>query len=345
MQTLTLIAFYLVLAFSPTGSPVCDSIEENGKTAVREEPTPSLNTTAAEIYYFHPDHLGSSAWVTDTLGHAVQHLGYMPWGEKYISQKTGNFSTIYTFSGKERDDETGYSYFGQRFYDSELSFWLSVDPLRIKYPSFTPFNYCANNPIKLVDPNGEEVNPIFSTTGELLGTDNKGWKGTAIVMKEEDYYDNMSHDEACKVGIFLDKYGEGISISDETWNEVEKQGGERMKPYVKNKSNETIYYKPEGIDRKTGEVCNPGYDENGSYKIGPHKDLYARVDGIKTSRIPDNKVYKVPSYLRVVVNEQGVPDIKYFPLESIIKFTGIGGVINCPDAGWEKLSKSKPVVH
>ena len=37
MQTLTLIAFYLVLAFSPTGSPVCDSIKESGKTAVREE--------------------------------------------------------------------------------------------------------------------------------------------------------------------------------------------------------------------------------------------------------------------------------------------------------------------
>jgi len=56
------------LALPPMGSPVCDSIKESGKTAVREEPTPSLNTTAAEIYYFHPDHLGSSAWVTDTLG-------------------------------------------------------------------------------------------------------------------------------------------------------------------------------------------------------------------------------------------------------------------------------------
>ena len=157
MQTLTLIAFYLALALPPMGSPVCDSIKESGKTAVREEPSPSLNTTAAEIYYFHPDHLGSSAWVTDTLGVAVQHLAYLPWGEPYVTQKTGNFNPTYTFSGKERDEETGYSYFGQRFYDSQLSLWISVDPMRGKYPSLSPFVYCANNPIRLVDPNGMEI--------------------------------------------------------------------------------------------------------------------------------------------------------------------------------------------
>lgn len=115
---------------------------------------PILNTTEKEIYYYHTDHLGSSAWITDSLGVAVQHLAYLPWGEPFVTQKTGNFNPTYTFSGKERDEETGYSYFGQRFYDSELSVWLSVDPMRQKYPQFTPFNYCENNPIKIIDPNG-----------------------------------------------------------------------------------------------------------------------------------------------------------------------------------------------
>ena len=61
----------------------------------------------------------------------------------------------HTFSAKEKDTETGLSYFGSRYYSSDLSIWLSVDPMSDKYPSLSPYVYCANNPIKLVDPNGE----------------------------------------------------------------------------------------------------------------------------------------------------------------------------------------------
>ena len=62
-----------------------------------------------------------------------------------------------SFSGKEKDSETGYHYFGARYYNSDLSLWLSVDPMADKYPSLSPYNYCAWNPMKLVDPNGKEV--------------------------------------------------------------------------------------------------------------------------------------------------------------------------------------------
>ena len=63
----------------------------------------------------------------------------------------------HTFSARERDAETGLSYFGARYYSSDLSIWLSVDPMSGKYPSLSPYVYCADNPVKLVDPNGEEV--------------------------------------------------------------------------------------------------------------------------------------------------------------------------------------------
>ena len=62
---------------------------------------------------------------------------------------------IHTFSAKEKDSETSLSYFGSRYYSSDLSVWLSVDPMSDKYPSLSPYVYCANNPIKLVDPTGE----------------------------------------------------------------------------------------------------------------------------------------------------------------------------------------------
>ena len=47
-----------------------------------------------------------------------------------------------SFTGKERDSETGFSYFGARYYDSDLmTGWLSVDPMADKYPSLSPYAY------------------------------------------------------------------------------------------------------------------------------------------------------------------------------------------------------------
>ena len=126
-----------------------------------------------ECYWYHPDHLGSSSWITEKGGHAVQHLHYLPWGEDFVNQKTTDWSAPYTFSAKERDPETGLSYFGSRYYSSDLSIWLSVDPMSDKYASLSPYVYCADNPVKLVDPNGEEIGDYFSMSGRYLGTDGK----------------------------------------------------------------------------------------------------------------------------------------------------------------------------
>ncbi len=42
-------------------------------------------------------------------------------------------------------------------YNSALSLWLSVDPLSDKYPNLSPYTYCADNPVRLVDVDGREV--------------------------------------------------------------------------------------------------------------------------------------------------------------------------------------------
>lgn len=63
----------------------------------------------------------------------------------------------YRFNGKELDEETGLAYYGARYYDNQLSMWLSVDPLDVEYPSLTPYNFVANNPLEFVDPDGNEI--------------------------------------------------------------------------------------------------------------------------------------------------------------------------------------------
>ena len=97
----------------------------------------------------------------------------------------------FTFSAKERDPETGYSYFGARYYNSDLSIWLSVDPMADKYPSMSPYVYCANNPVKLVDPNGEEIGDYYDLNGKWLGRDRKNdnlaYTATSVVKDEAGY--------------------------------------------------------------------------------------------------------------------------------------------------------------
>jgi RHS repeat-associated protein len=101
----------------------------------------------------------------------------------HIRPSATPFAQTHTFSAKEKDSETGLSVtslrsvssfslsqiqtslvwhslmrrFGSRYYSSDLSIWLSVDPMSDKYPSLSPYVYCADNPIELVDPNGEEI--------------------------------------------------------------------------------------------------------------------------------------------------------------------------------------------
>ena len=79
---------------------------------------------------------------------------------------TANYSLLtanssFTFSAKERDSETGLSYFGSRYYSSDLSIWLSVDPQSDKYASLSPYTYCADNPVRCVDPNGEDYEVVM----------------------------------------------------------------------------------------------------------------------------------------------------------------------------------------
>ncbi len=113
------------------------------------------------LYWYHNDHLGSSSFISDATGQPTQHLEYLPFGELFIEERD-SWNTPYKFSGKELDDETGYSYFGARYYDPNISIWLSVyiersrdvDPLSDKYPSHSPYNYTLNNPVMFVDPDG-----------------------------------------------------------------------------------------------------------------------------------------------------------------------------------------------
>lgn len=111
-----------------------------------------------DIYYYHPDHLGSSTYLTDANGMPYQFFLNLPFGETMVEMHsfTENYASPYKFNGKELDAETGIYYYGARYYDPKISIWLSVDPLAGSYPGSNPYAYCYQNPIRFIDPTGME---------------------------------------------------------------------------------------------------------------------------------------------------------------------------------------------
>lgn len=131
--------------------------------------TNSANTNELNQYFFHSDHVSSTNYITDIFGQLRQHLEYIPFGETFIEEHTNSETSPYLFSGKELDETTGLYYYGARYYNPQLSIWVGVDPLSGGYPSLSPYNYCLDNPINLVDPDGRQAmdpNKVTKLTGK-----------------------------------------------------------------------------------------------------------------------------------------------------------------------------------
>lgn len=82
-------------------------------------------------YYFYiKDHLGSIHAVINTNNQIVSAQDYDCWGyiiqNRQWQQNQNNDQCIYKFTGKERDNESTYDYFGARYYDSRLGRWGGV---------------------------------------------------------------------------------------------------------------------------------------------------------------------------------------------------------------------------
>lgn len=207
-----------------------------------------------------------------------------------------------SFTGKERDEETGYGYFGARYMDYELmTMWLSVDPMADKYPSFSPYAYCAWNPVKLVDPNGREMwKPEILEDGTVNYVAEEG--DNAKTLHEQ--YD-ISKDAAAKMYATL---GNG-RVSGESAREI--TGDEILKLRWRNNSNArkayhlgfAIMYNHEkqddsplvlnnffsGMPQSTGENCvirTPKYLSDITNKVFGIKDEPFFIPLIGSKSIP-----------------------------------------------------------
>ncbi len=128
--------------------------------------TGAKNLTEVYQYFYHPDHLGSTGFATDTTGEVYQHLEYFPFGETWVDEVSDDTRVPYRFTGQEWDPETRPYYYGARYFDPRTSVWQNPDPIIGSYLKakaghgvFQPSNinlyaYARQNPIIIIDPDG-----------------------------------------------------------------------------------------------------------------------------------------------------------------------------------------------
>jgi len=121
----------------------------------------SIDANNAKRFYLK-DLIGSTRAVVDENGTTKENRDYYPFGLLMDERQYVNGAeTTEKFSGKERDDQTGFDYFGARYYHSGLGRFISTDRFAEKYPSMTPYQYAANNPAIFIDVNGDSVEVAY----------------------------------------------------------------------------------------------------------------------------------------------------------------------------------------
>jgi RHS repeat-associated protein len=130
------------------------NISDEEKVFVRVE----KKTNEPEIVrYQYDNHLGSACLELDYTGRIISYEEYHPFGT--TSYRSGRSETEvslkrYKYCGKERDEQTGFYYYGMRYYAAWLCRFVSVDPLQFEYPQLTSYNYAGNKPITHIDIEG-----------------------------------------------------------------------------------------------------------------------------------------------------------------------------------------------
>ena len=119
-------------------------------------------------------HVSLLKGLRETRASSVSYRAPSPYGETLSFEIKGTPSVTptnvhcFTFSAKERDPETGLSYFGSRYYSSDLSIWLSVDPMAAKYDSLSPYCLTLKKVDTKVNKNGEYKKKNKRQTGNTF---------------------------------------------------------------------------------------------------------------------------------------------------------------------------------
>jgi RHS repeat-associated protein len=178
--------------------------------------------TGSFVLYFHPDHQGSTAVVTDAQGNLFEDISYDPFGatrsDSIPPNTTSNVNHKYT--GQELDAETGLYNYNARLYDPDLGRFLTPDTI-VPDPenpqALNRYSYVINNPMLYSDPTGHSW---WS----------KIWHGFLAAIKNADVDVSVSVNTSYGYG----GSGSGPTVSINTGGSISSTPGKSSNPSMNN---------------------------------------------------------------------------------------------------------------
>lgn len=108
------------------------------------------------VRYQLGNHLGSASLELDDQGRVISYEEYYPYGStayQGVDKQIKAVGKRYRYTGKERDEETGFDYFGARYYFGMLGLWTSPEPAALS-DGLNLYMFVRNNPITRIEKDG-----------------------------------------------------------------------------------------------------------------------------------------------------------------------------------------------
>ena len=124
-----------------------------------------------EYYHQLADYEGNSMVVIDNEGTVYERNNYYPFGLPIVDEHYASAITPYKYGNKEFDTMNGLNAydFSARRLDPALCQFTTADPLAEHYYPYSPYLYCAGNPILFIDPSGLDIH-TFDKWGNYRGS-------------------------------------------------------------------------------------------------------------------------------------------------------------------------------
>jgi len=133
------------------------------------------------VEYVITDALGNIRAIEDEQGNVIERHDYLAFGEECTTGPCAANPGVGAgqprkFTGKERDQETGFDYFGARYYGAKIGRFTTVDPVYnwnanlLDPQRWNRYAYGRNNPLRYVDPDGKDIFDYFGGVINAFGS-------------------------------------------------------------------------------------------------------------------------------------------------------------------------------